>query len=246
METELKPVKVGQDKASVEKILENVEEGVNDFLVIRYITAILKLYKGDESKAIEDCSKTLKIKKDRVKAVWDARYGIIKHNEVLFQLSGDVIKRKIRVLYDRLLNTLLDRDFSQESVKVILEALRTIAQIEARDSLTDSMASPRDVLEKDGQGNVVSITRDKCVILVPMPNSAQRQTIELSDGTLINDDVMDTETKREMEEVHAKTIEVQKKYEDTPTDVIEEVKEIEHRVMGRKAKKKTDKQDELD
>ena len=27
-----------------------------------------------------------------------------------------------------------------------------------------------------------------------MPNSAQRQTIELSDGTLINDDIMDTET----------------------------------------------------
>ena len=80
------------------------------------------------------------------------------------------------------------------------------------------MASPRDVLEKDGQGNV-SITRDS-VILVPMPNSAQRQTIELSDGTLINDDIMDTETKREMEEVHAKTIEAQKKYEDTPTDVI--------------------------
>ena len=75
-------------------------------MVIRYITAILKLYKGDESKAIEDCSKTLKIKKDRVKAVWDARYGIIKHNEVLFQLWR-CNKAEDKGLYDRLLNTLL-------------------------------------------------------------------------------------------------------------------------------------------
>jgi len=221
-----------QDIVNVRDILPDIEGGVNDFLAIRYISAILPLFDGDEDKAIDDCVEVLKIPRFKAKSIWNARYGILKHNEVLFQLSGDIIRRKIRVLYDRLLNSLLERDYKAESVKTVMEVLRTVAQIDTREGFTDGMVSS--VKEGKGSSNSVNVlTNDKCVIIVPMPESAVLRTAELDDGTLINGDILDTDRKREVEEAMARTEEYKKQREDVVADIAEEIKGIDKRVNAK-------------
>jgi hypothetical protein len=215
--------------------LADVEsESFRDLLVVRYVGVLVGKFGGDESRALEVCSVALGMGKTECRGIWDRRDVILGCNDAQFELSGDVLKQKIRRTYHKLVDELFLRDFSKETVKVILESLKTVAQLEmglkASDGvLGDSVA---------GLGNSVKVVGSN-VIIVPMPDSARGSTYETG-GRVVSREGMESPRKENIDWLNSKSKSEREAEKEmfTPVelDALEEVKE-----MADKMREKTGK-----
>ena len=99
--------------------------------------------------------------------MWSYRHKLITANEAAFVASDDILRAVFGSWYKKLIDALLDRDFSSEGVRSIVEALRAVANLEAGIAVSRGLV-PLSSDSGDAPGSV-NVSRSN-VIIVPMPD----------------------------------------------------------------------------
>jgi hypothetical protein len=195
-----------------------------ELVVIRYVGVLLGETKGDESGSFRLASEALGMSVSEVRACWDRRHVVLKAREAEFQISEDYLRSRVRGLYVKLVDELFSRDMAEYSIKAILDAIKTVVQVEAGTVGSRGLAPAAGA---EAGNNGVLVTRSN-VMIVPMPESAQRATREAA-GRVVNADAVHGRVAEDLKRLEA----VRGKDDVTPTelDAVEEVIEMERRVL---------------
>jgi len=227
---------MSKSKVVVRKSGLDVFDGLGDLDirelgVVRYMGASLKRFNGDVDRSLGVVSEVFGISRSECRVIWERRDTVLSALDGRFELSGDVLRGRLRALYLRLVDDLLGRNFGSENVKVILEGLKVIAQLEVAFGVTGVFGEER---ESDLGNNVgVRVTRSQ-VIVVPMPSSARESTREVGDR-VVTEAGFEGQSRRFYDSKRAERAERVKFEEVSPEveDVLEELKETE-RTMRRR------------
>ena len=158
---------------------------MGEILFVRYMGVAIKQHNGDEKAAMDDCCEIFGLKKSEGNAIWHRRHKVITKNDAAFVASEDLLRNSIRSLYMKLVDNMHSRDFTNESVKSLIDALRTVAQIEAGMNVSRGLS----IGDLDSSGAPgVNVSRSN-VIIVPMPDSARERVVEVA-GQLVEDTVL--------------------------------------------------------
>lgn len=195
-----------------------------ELVVIRYVGVLLGENKGDESAAFLLASQGLGMRVSEVRECWERRHVVLKAREADFQISEDYLRSKVRAVYVKLVDELFSRDLAEASIKVILDAIKTIVQVESGTVGSRGLA-PGKTAEAGNNGVLVSHSN---VMIVPMPDSAQRATREAC-GRVVNADAVHGRVADDLERLEA--AKAREEISPTELDAVEEVIEMERRVL---------------
>ena len=206
---------------------QNFDNSVlGELLFVRYMGVAMKECGGDEKRALGICCDVLGYSESEGARIWSYRHKLITANEAAFVASDDILRASIRKLYKKLIDALLDRDFSSEGVRSIVEALRAVANLEAGIAVSRGLV-PLSSDSGDAPGSV-NVSRSN-VIIVPMPDSAQERVRDIG-GNLMRDDAVTGKKGQYYEEYKEAQVKIQKRNEamsnDIELDPIEEARKV--------------------
>lgn len=228
----MKKVKLRQGDISPVGFFDSVDDPqIRELMAVRYVSYLLGEEGVTEDTALRECSRVSGLGMGELRKLWDKRGSVMGVSRAAYQMSGDLVRDKVRNVYHTFLDELMNRDLSGESVKVLLDALRVISQLEVNLGISLSADDPsRDGSYRDG--NLVNV-RNSNVIIVPMPEGAQSHTKEV-DGRVVADAFAEGKTEKNFREHWAKLAELEERMEsETELDALEQVKEMLRRVEAR-------------
>ncbi len=218
-----------------ESVLSGVkDEGLAGLMVVRYVTHLLAQEGVDEGYAIAECSRLTGMTRDGVRQVWDNRARVVGASMAEYEISGDLLRSKLRALYLKFVEELGRRDLSDASIKVILESLRVLSGLDM--SMGLSSGAGEDVGGMVRLGNGVNVARSNVMIFVPMPDSAKRHTKDVGDGRVVSDVISEGEgNKAKRVFVEGKVAEEAVFRTEDEMDALEGLKDIERKVRAKRA-----------
>jgi len=202
-----------------------------DILIVRYLSVMVG--KVEEAFAIKRCSELFGLNYERVKEVWGRRDLVLRCSDGEYEVSGELLRSKVRVVFGKLVDELYRRDFSGMSDRMLLETLKVAAQLDKDMIMMNGGGRLRDV-----EGNAVGIRigDGSNVIIVPMPESAQRVT-EVTGGRVISASLADSPVRQKKAELRRAKEEERAEdrlfVDDGEADPLEEIKDEQARFLKR-------------
>ena len=158
----------------VEGVGVDVPPRLGDLLIVRYMDSLLS---GDvgigEEGAIQAAVELFSRKVGDIRGIWKRREYILRCGDAEYNLSGDLLRYKLRSYMGAVLDHLMQkRELGEMSTKSLLDTLRLVSKLDMDASVMGRLNGVNggggNVALKVGEGGAAQ------VIIVPMPESASR------------------------------------------------------------------------
>lgn len=174
-------------KLITKKVLDvrNLDLGEHQpLMVVKYLAILME--KLPESEAMAHCSAIFMLSLTEIRKIWADREKILRSSKADFDLSSTMLQYKLHAIYQNTVNALLGKDLANESIKSLLNVLRTVSS-----GLRDLQQSNLTFNMAGDNNSVLNVGDGGSVIVVPMPDSANKGVVNLG-GRLVDNSIIES------------------------------------------------------